>query len=66
MLKGWNKNVEGSYRKLKKDLMNQIDMLDKECETNGLDIAKSEYKIHLENQLNRILKEEEIKWFQKI
>jgi hypothetical protein len=29
MLKGWNINVEGKYLKLKKDLMEKIDILDK-------------------------------------
>ena len=29
MLKGWNINVEGRYLKLKKDLMEKIDILDK-------------------------------------
>jgi hypothetical protein len=29
MLKGWNINVEGRYLKLKKELMDKIDILDK-------------------------------------
>jgi hypothetical protein len=29
MLKGWNINVEGRYLKLKKELMEKIDILDK-------------------------------------
>jgi hypothetical protein len=28
LLKGWNINVEGRYLKLKKELMNKIDILD--------------------------------------
>jgi hypothetical protein len=35
MLKGWNINVEGRYLKLKKDLMEKIDILDKKCEIMG-------------------------------
>lgn len=57
--------MEGHYRKRKKELMDQVDILDGDCETHGLDAAKRDYKLHLENQLAEILKEEELKWFQR-
>jgi hypothetical protein len=40
MLKGWNINVEGRYLKLKKDLMDKIDILEKRSEIAGI----SDYK----------------------
>lgn len=45
--------------------MDQIDILDKDCEMNGLDVVKRDLKIYLDNQLAGILKEEELKWFQR-
>jgi hypothetical protein len=39
-LKGWNKNVEGRYLKLKKELMSKIDTLDKRSEILGISDAE--------------------------
>jgi hypothetical protein len=36
MLKGWNINVEGKYKKLKKDLMDKIAILEKRNEYAGI------------------------------
>ena len=35
-VKGWNKNVEGEYRKTKTEVSNRIDEIDKYAETHGL------------------------------
>ena len=64
-LKGWINNVVGVYRKQKHELLSKIDILDKECEIFGLTLENREYKNFLEEQLSKILKEEEIKWFQR-
>jgi hypothetical protein len=48
MLKGWNINVEGHYKKMKKDLMAKIDSLDRIGEVYGLSKADRMEKLDLE------------------
>ena len=58
MLKGWNINVEGRYLKLKKDLINKIDILDKRSEIMGISDAERIEKLDLEWNLKKIMEEE--------
>jgi hypothetical protein len=52
-LQGWNGNVEGK-KKLKRDLLEEIDKLDRLSELNGLTALDIEKKIQYQQQL-RIL-----------
>jgi hypothetical protein len=58
MLKGWNINVEGRYLKLKKDLINKIDILDKKSEIMGISDTERIEKLELEWNLKKIMEEE--------
>ena len=63
-LKGWNINFESANRKLRKKLTAEIDELDKKSELNGLSLGDFNHLQQCRNDLNKILKEEEIKWLQ--
>jgi hypothetical protein len=51
MLKGWNINVEGHYKNMKKDLMTGIDNLDNISEVVGLSEDDRMEKLGLELNL---------------
>jgi hypothetical protein len=61
MLKGWNINVEGRYLKLKKDLMEKIDILDKKCEIMGISDSKRIEKLDMEWNLKKSWKKKFVK-----
>ena len=65
MLKGWNNNVEGQYKRDRDTIASQLDFIDKNSETQGLSMEDYELRCSLQASLNHILKEEEIKWFQR-
>jgi exonuclease III len=65
MLKGWNINVEGHYKKLKKNLISKIDILDKASEVSGLSETDRLEKLDLEMNLRKIVDEENIRLKQK-
>jgi hypothetical protein len=65
MLKGWNINVEGHYKKLKKDLMSKIDILDKTSEVLGLSETDRLEKLSLEMNLRKLVDEESMRLKQK-
>jgi hypothetical protein len=58
MLKGWNINVEGQYLKLKKELINKIDILDKRSELMGISDFERIEKLDLEWNLKKMMEEE--------
>jgi hypothetical protein len=58
MLKGWNINVVGHYKKLKKNLISKIDILDKASEISGLSEVDRLEKLDLESNLRKIVDEE--------
>ena len=64
-LKGWNLNVEGRYRRDRDEIANKLDFLDKKSELSGVSEADYVLRNQLQNDLNKILREEEIKWYQK-
>jgi hypothetical protein len=64
-LKGWNSNIVGHYKKLKKNLIEKIDILDKASETSGLSDADRFLKLDLESNLRKIVNEENISLRQK-
>ena len=65
MLKGWNINVEGHYKKLKKNLISKIDILDKASEISGLSEVDRLEKLDLESNLRKIVDEDNISLKQK-
>lgn len=64
-LKGWNLNVEGRYRRERDDIANKLDFLDKKSELSGVSEADYVFRKKLQSDLNKILREEEIKWYQR-
>lgn len=64
-LKGWNRNVDVWYRKLKKEISAQINGLDLLAESGPLSYDQRELKKDLDLQLNRLMKQEELKWQQR-
>jgi hypothetical protein len=65
MLKGWNINVEGHYKMMKKDLMTKIDNLDNISEMVGLSKGDRMEKLDLELTLKKLVDEEGIKLKQR-
>jgi hypothetical protein len=61
MLKGWNINVEGHYKNMKKDLMTRIENLDNISEMVGLSEGDRMEKLGLELNLKKLVDEEGIK-----
>jgi hypothetical protein len=52
-LKGWNINVEGWYTKLKKELMDKIEILEKKSEFAGTSDPKRLKKLDMEWNLKK-------------
>ena len=64
-LRGWNLNIEGLYRRERMDITRKLDFIDKQSELAGLSAADYDCRCFLQNKLNNILREEEIKWLQR-
>ena len=64
-LRGWAKNVSGTYKKEKKQLLNKLNELDKKAESNFLEQHEIDLKQTLNNHLAELLREEELKWYQR-
>jgi hypothetical protein len=64
-LKGWAKNVSGAYKKEKKELLNKLDELDKKAENSLLNEMELNLKHVLNEWLAELLREEELKWYQR-
>jgi hypothetical protein len=64
-LRGWAKNESGVYKKQKTTIFNKLDELDKKAET----VTLSEFELGLKHVLNErlaeLLREEELKWYQR-
>jgi hypothetical protein len=65
MLKGWNINVEGHYKKMKKELLAKIDTFDNISEVIGLSENERMEKLELELTLKKIVDEERAKLKQR-
>jgi hypothetical protein len=65
MLKGWNINVEGHYKNMKKDLMTRIENLDNISEMVGLSEDAMMEKLGLELNLKKLVDEEGLKLKQR-
>jgi len=64
-LRGWAKNVSGAYKKEKKTLLEKLDELDKKAETMLLTSLEVNLKHVLNERLAELLREEELKWYQR-
>jgi hypothetical protein len=64
-LRGWAKNVSAQNKKEKKEILNILHSLDKKAEILPLDSHERDYKQFLNNKLAEMLREEEIKWYQR-
>ena len=52
-------------KRKKKSLLNKLDELDKKAETTPLDGNELNLKHALNNRLTELLREEEVKWYQR-
>lgn len=64
-LRGWAKNITGAYKKEKKELLDKLDTLDKKAEHTILNEFELNVKHVLNDRLAELLREEEIKWYQR-
>jgi hypothetical protein len=64
-LRGWAKNASGQYKKEKKHILNTLDFLDKKVESTRLDANEIGLKQYINNMLDELLREEEMKWYQR-
>jgi hypothetical protein len=63
-LRGWAKILVVQKRE-KKELLDKLDMLDKKVEAGLLFVQEADLKQCLHNRLNQMLREEELKWYQR-
>jgi hypothetical protein len=64
-LRGWAKNLSGAYKKEKKALLDKLDELDKKAENSSLVEPELNLKHVLNERLAELLREEELKWYQR-
>lgn len=64
-LKGWHFNVEGAYKREKKDLLSKLDHLDRKEETTALSVVERSLRMNWDFSLKRIMRDEELKWRQR-
>jgi hypothetical protein len=62
---GWAKNLSGKYKREKERLLNIIDSLDIKAETMLLSIVEPDELKQANHKLNKLRREEEIKWAQR-
>jgi hypothetical protein len=64
-LKGWVKHTSGIIKKEKKDLLDKLDSLDKKAKYTLLSPQELDLKQCMSSHLSHLLREEEIKWYQR-
>jgi hypothetical protein len=64
-LRGWAKNVSGTYKKEKMTILNKLEELDKKAESSLLNEVELNLKHVLNERLAELLREEELKWYQR-
>lgn len=65
VLKGWNFNYEGFFRKNKKIICDKIEEIDRRSEDTGLSLQDYQSRNTLQKEYNHIIREDEIKWMQR-
>jgi hypothetical protein len=63
-LRGWAKNINGLYKKERKEITNKLKELDKKAECIMLSPQELDVKHCLNVRIMQLLREEEIKWYQ--
>jgi hypothetical protein len=63
-LRGWAKNMNGTYKKEKNDILNKMEQLDKKSEMTMLSPQELDVKHGLKIRFMQLLREEEVKWYQ--
>lgn len=61
----WILNADAWYRKIKKDILNELDKIDKNAGKFELSAHDREEQKMLRAQLQRLVKQEEMKWLQR-
>ena len=64
-LRGWAKHTAGAYKKEKQQLISLLDAIDKKAESNSLSDNEIHMKHYLKERLVHLLREEEIKWYER-
>jgi hypothetical protein len=64
-LRGWAKNVSGAIKREKVLLIAKADELEKKAEVQLLSNQELDLKLFVKNRLALLLREEEIKWYQR-
>lgn len=64
-LRGWAMHTSGLLKKEKKEIIAKLDDLDKRAEIVLLSTAELDLRNYLQNRLAQLLREEEIKWYQR-
>jgi hypothetical protein len=64
-LRGWAKNMSGAYKKEKQELLRKAEELDKMAETQLLSQHEWDLKQCVKERLAQLLREEELRWFQR-
>jgi uncharacterized coiled-coil DUF342 family protein len=64
-LRGWASHTDGIYKQQKSSLQNTINELDIAAETRALTESEHDDLIHAREQLTKLLREEEIKYYQR-
>jgi hypothetical protein len=64
-LRGWAKNLSGKYKREKERLLNIIDSLEIKVETMPLSIVECDELKQANEKLNKLRREEDIKWAQR-
>jgi hypothetical protein len=64
-LRGWAKNMNGAYKKEKHELLRKVKELDKKAESQLLSQQEWDLKQSVRVRHTQLLREEELKWFQR-
>jgi hypothetical protein len=64
-LRGWAKNNNGAFKMEKKEIISKLDELDKKAEGTLLAPHEVDLRQCLRTQLIQLLREEEVKWYQR-
>jgi hypothetical protein len=64
-LRDWAKNMNGAYKKEKQEILRKAEELDKKAESQLLSQHEWDLKQSIHERINQLLREEELKWFQR-
>ena len=64
-MRGWARNVNGNFRKVKEELFRLAGELDIKAESQILSQQELDLKQSVNERITQLLREEEIKWFQR-